>query len=117
MSRHPNQNIRIANESFESVATFRYLETTLTNQSNNRDEIKCRLNSGNACYYSIQNLLSFRLISKKLKLKIYKTVVLPLLLYGCGTWSLTLREERRLRVFENRVLRRVFGPKREEDGM
>jgi hypothetical protein len=59
--------------------------------------------------------LSSRLISKNLKIKIYKTVILPVVLYGCETWSLTLREEHRLRVFENRVLRRIFGPKREED--
>jgi hypothetical protein len=59
--------------------------------------------------------LSSRLISKNLKIKIYKTVILPVVLYGCETWSLTLREEHRLRVFENKVLR-IFGPKREEDG-
>jgi hypothetical protein len=60
--------------------------------------------------------LSSRLISKNLKIKIYKTVILPVVLYGCETWSLTLREEHRLRVFENRVLRKIFGPKREGDG-
>jgi hypothetical protein len=53
---------------------------------------------------------------KNIKIKIYKTVMLPVVLYGCETWSLTLGEEHRLRVFENRVLRRIFGPKREEDG-
>jgi len=73
-----------------------------------------RLKLGNACYYSVQNLLSCRLLSKNLKIKIYRTIILPVVLYGCKTWSLTLREERRLRVFENRVLRRVFGPKRDE---
>ena len=62
----------------------------------------------------MQNLLSSSLPSKTLKIKIYRTVSLPVVLYGCETWSLTLREERRLRVFENRVLRRVFGPKRDE---
>jgi hypothetical protein len=55
-------------------------------------------------------------MSKNLKIKIYKTVILPVVLYGCETWSLILREEHRLRVLENRVLRRIFGPKREEDG-
>jgi hypothetical protein len=60
--------------------------------------------------------LSSRLISINLKIKVYKRVILPVVLYGCETWSLTLREEHRLRVFENRELRRIFGPKREEDG-
>jgi hypothetical protein len=53
---------------------------------------------------------------KKAEIKIYKTAILPVVLYRCKTWSLTLREEHRLRVFEKRVLRRIFGPKREEDG-
>ena len=69
---------------------------------------------GNACYYSVLNLLSSSLLSKKLKIKLYRTIILPVVLYGCETWSLTLKEERRLRVFENRVLRKVFGPKRDE---
>jgi hypothetical protein len=92
------------------------LGPTLTNQNDIHDKIKSRLNSGNACYYSVQNILSSRLISKNLKIKIRKTVILPVVLLGCETRSLTLREEHRLRVFENSVLRRIFGPKREEDG-
>jgi len=89
---------------------FRYLETTLTNRNSVQEEIKSRMKSGNACYHSVQNLLSSILISKILKIKI----VFPVGLYGCETWSLPLREERRLKVFENRVLRRIFGPKRDE---
>jgi hypothetical protein len=100
MSCHPNsgqnQNIRMANESFENVTKFKHLGTTLTNQNGIHDEIKSRLNLGNACCYSVQNLFSSRLISKNLKIKIYKTVIFSVVLYGCETWSLTLREERRL---------------------
>jgi hypothetical protein len=76
--------------------------------------IKSRQNSGSACYHSVQCLLSSHLLSRNLKVKIYKTIILPVVLYGCETWSLTLREEYSLRVFENRVLRRIFGPKRDE---
>ena len=79
-----------------------------------QEEIKSRLKLGNACYYSVQNLLSSSLLSKKLKIKIYRTIILPVVQYGCETWSLTLREERRLRVFANRMVRRVFGSKRDE---
>jgi len=71
------------------------------------------MKSGNACCHSAQNLLSSSLLSKNLKIKIYRTIILPVV-YGCETWSLTVREERRLSVFENRVLRRIFGSKREE---
>ena len=61
----------------------------------------------------MQNLLFSSLQSKNLKIKIYRTIILPVVLYGCETWSLTLREEHRLRVFEKRILRRIFGPKRD----
>jgi len=62
----------------------------------------------------VQNLLSSSLLSKSLKIKIYRTIILLVVLYGCETWSLTLREERRLRVFENMVLRRILGSKRDK---
>ena len=74
----------------------------------------CRLKSGNVCYLLVQNLLSTSLPSKNLKMKVYRTIILHVVLYGCETWSITLRKERRLRVFEHRVLRRIFEPKREQ---
>jgi hypothetical protein len=96
------------------VEEFKYLRTTLTNQNSIQEKIKSRLNSGNVCYHSVQNLVSSSLLSSNLKIKIYRTIILPVVLYGCETWSLTLSEERRLRVFENRVLRRIFVPQRDE---
>jgi hypothetical protein len=90
------------------------MKTTLMNQTSIQEEIKSRLKSGNSCYHSVQNLLSYSLLTKNKKLKKYRTIILAVVLYGFETWSPTLREERRLRVFENRVLRRTFGPKRNE---
>ena len=109
-----NHSVMSDNSTFERVEEFKYLGTTLGNQNSITEEIKSRLRSGKACYYSVQNLLSSRLLSKYLKIKIHRTVILPIVLYGCETWSLTLREERKLRVFENMVLRRIFGPRRDE---
>jgi hypothetical protein len=90
------------------VSQLKYFGTTVTNQNLIQEEIKRRLNSGNACYHSVQNLLSSRLLSKKVKIRIYKTIILPVALYGSE------QEEHRRRVFENRVLRGIFGPKRDE---
>ncbi|KAJ4448731.1 hypothetical protein ANN_00122 [Periplaneta americana] len=109
-----NGNIKIGDLSFEEVEKFKYLGATVTNINDTREEIKRRINMGNACYYSIEKLLSTSLLSKNLKVRIYKTVILPVLLYGCETWTLTLREEHRFRVFENKVLRKIFGAKRDE---
>jgi hypothetical protein len=79
-----------------------------------QEEITSSLKSGNACYHSVQSILSSRLLSKNVQVKIYKAIILPVVLYRCETWSLTLREEHRLRVFQNRVVRTIFGPKRDE---
>jgi hypothetical protein len=78
------------------------------------EEIKSRLKSGNACYHSVQNLLSSSLLTKYITIKIYRTITLRVVYYGCETWSLTLREAHRLKLFENRVLKKIFGPKRDD---
>ena len=115
MSRDQNagrgHSMEIDNSSIERVEEFKYLGTKLSNQNSIQEEIKSRLKLVNACYYSVQNIFSSSLLSKNLKIKIYRTIILPVVLYGCETWSMTLREER---MSENRVLRRVFGRKRDE---
>jgi hypothetical protein len=105
-----SHSMKLDNNSFERVEEFKhvYLGTTQTNHNSVQEDIKGRLKSGNACYHSVQNLLSCSLISKYLQIKIYRTKLLPVVLYGCETWSLTLRKERRLRAW------RIFGPKRDE---
>jgi hypothetical protein len=105
--------INIGNRSFENGPQFKYLGTTITNQNLIQEEIR-RLNAGNACYHSVQNLLFSCLLPNNLKIRIHDAIILPVVLYGCETWSVILREEYKLWVFENRVLRRIFGPKRDE---
>ena len=92
---------------------FKNLGTPLTNQSSIQEEIKSSLMSGSACCHSVQNVLCSSFLSKNIKIKIYRLIILSIGLYGCESWSLTLREEHRLRVLESRVLR-IFGPKRNE---
>jgi hypothetical protein len=87
--------------------------TTVINKNCIHEEIRSRLNLGNACYHAVQNLISSSLLSKTVKIKINKTAVLPFVLYGCETWSLNLREEHKMRVFDNKVIRRIPGPKRD----
>jgi hypothetical protein len=105
-----NHNIRIAYRAFENMAKLKYLGSTEANQNLIHEKIKRRLNSGNACYHSVQNILSSHLLSKSVRNKMCKTITL----YGCETLSLTLREEHKLKVFGNGALRRIFGLKRDE---
>jgi hypothetical protein len=90
------------------VAHLGYLGKTITNENMIQEEIKRRLNSGIACYQSVRNVLSFRLLSKDIKIRIYKTIILPVVLYWCETWSLTLREEHSLRIFKNGVEENIW---------
>jgi hypothetical protein len=109
-----NHSKEIDNKSFGWMEQFKYLGKTLTNDNSFQEEIKGRLKSGNACFHSVQNLLSSSLISENMKDKDIQNYNLPVVFYGCDTWSLTLMEEHRLSVFAKRVMRRIFGPRREE---
>jgi hypothetical protein len=106
-----NHDIRKADRCFENMAKFRYLSKNRTNQNLIQKEINSRLNSGNVYYHSAQKLLSSRLLSQSIKIRLYETIILPVVLYGCETWFLRLRKDYRMRVFEKRVLRRIFRPK------
>ena len=96
MSRDQNAgrgyNIKIDNSSFERVEEFKYFGTNLTNQNFIQEAMKSRFKSGSACYHSVQNLLSSILISKNINSKIYRAIILPVILCGCETWWLALRE-------------------------
>jgi hypothetical protein len=106
-------NIKTNHIPFERVEGFLYLGTTLTEQNPIHEKLNSRLKPWNACYHLVQNLLSSSLLSKHIKIRLNKSINLPVVLYGCETWLLT-REERRLRVSHNKVLRRIFGPKRDK---
>jgi hypothetical protein len=97
LSHHPHagqtHDIKIANRSFENVAQFRYLETTVMQQILIQEETKRRSNSNNACYHSVLNLLFTRPLLKNKKIRIYKSIILAVVLYGCETLFLTLKEE------------------------
>jgi hypothetical protein len=97
----------VGNKSFERVEQFRYLGKTLTNQNFVREEIKGRLKPENERCRSGQKYLSSSLLSKNMKIKIYKNIMWPVL-YGCEAWFIILREEHRLMVFENRALRKII---------
>jgi len=101
-----SHNITTDNSSYERAEQFQYLGTNITNQNSIQEEIKSRLKSGNACCHSVQNVWCSSLLSKNIRIKIYGIIILPVILYGCETWSLTFGvEERKLMVCDNTVPR------------
>jgi len=103
------------NMKFEKVDEFKYLGTILTSDNNNKTEINRRLHAGNGCYYATNTLLKSRLLSRNTKVRIYKTIIKPVFTYGCETWVLTKGEENKFKVFENKVIRKIYGPKKDEE--
>jgi hypothetical protein len=109
------QNSAVNKPIASSIEQFKYLGTTLKNRNSIQKEINSRLKSGNACYHTVQNILSSVLLSKNVKIKIHKLYFFLLFFFsGFENWSLTSTEGRRLKVYESRVLRRICGPMRDE---
>ncbi|KAL4088534.1 hypothetical protein QTP88_023628 [Uroleucon formosanum] len=102
--------MEVDNHSFKRVSHFNYLGSILTNDNNIKVEIDTRLKKGNNCYYGLGKVLSAKAVSKNLKVQIYTTLIRPVVLYGSETWPLRKAEQMRLEVFERKILRRIFGP-------
>ena len=94
----------MGNECFVRVSEFKYLGSILREDNILREEYG---QSDNACYFSVSKLLSSQFLSRNLKIRIYRSIILPVVPYGCGAWSFTLGDEKKFRVFENRILRRI----------
>jgi len=102
--------LRIGNKEFEGVSEFKYLGNIIENNNRNDRCIKERIQTGNKAYYANLQMLKSKIISRRLKLQIYKTLIRPVVTYGAETWTLTATEENALRRFESEVLRKMYGP-------
>ena len=112
----PLENVMVDGQQYEGVENFTYLGSVINRQGKIEEELKSRLLSANRCYHACKDLLGSKLIGKKSKLQIYKTVIRPVVTYGCETWAATQNDEKKLEVFERQVLRRIAGPTKLEDG-
>ena len=114
MTRNPQlqvqNHINISNMNIEVVDKFKYLGMMITTDGNMKEEIDARIGAASRCYFSLLDLFKKRSISEKTKLRVYNTIIRPILLYGCETWALTKVLEKRLEVFENKILRKITGP-------
>ncbi|EFN60254.1 hypothetical protein EAG_03219, partial [Camponotus floridanus] len=113
--KESDRNISLAGSSFERVQSFIYLGAYLSLKNVIHDEIAYRKMVANKAYFSLSNLFKSKLISRACKLALYKTIVRPVLCYNAETWTLSATDENNLRVFERKILRRIFGPVKDED--
>jgi hypothetical protein len=101
---------------FQHVEEITYLGSQLNQTNSIHSDIQARIGAGNRCYYTFGKVMKTRAINKNLKLQIYKTIIRPVVTYGCETWTLTHQNEQRLRIFERKILRKIFGPVINDDG-
>jgi hypothetical protein len=114
MNRRNAGDLRIGNKTFEVVHSFQYLGNIISNTNNNK-YIKERIMMGNKAYYANRQLFNSTLISRNSQLQIYRTLVRPVVSYGSESWTLTTEQERALVVFETKILRRIYGPVKENE--
>jgi hypothetical protein len=111
-----SEHLRCGKYEFEHVKEFTYLGSQLNQINSTRSEIQTRILSGNRFYYAYEKLMKSRALNRSSKLKIYKSLIRPRVTYECEAWTLTNRDEQYLRIFERRILRKIFGPVQNEDG-
>ncbi|KAF0749456.1 Reverse transcriptase domain-containing protein [Aphis craccivora] len=102
---------------FERVSIFKYLGVDVNQQANSHKEIERRITTGNKSYFALVLVFKSRLISKNIKIRLYKVLIRPIVLYTCGAWAKIKSDEKRLLLFERRILRRIYGPKRNEENV
>ncbi|XP_061715485.1 uncharacterized protein LOC133523771 [Cydia pomonella] len=115
-TRVKREGLHVGGTIYKGVAKFRYLGCTVTDTNTREEEIDIRVQNALRCSAALHKVLVSKLLSKNIKIRIYKTVIRPILMYGCETWTLTLKEENKLLVTERRILRKILGPVRREDG-
>lgn len=109
---HEIRHMKVNNYIFERVANFKYLGVNINENADSLEEIRLRLVAANKCYFRLVPLFKSKLLSWKTKITLYKVLIRPVALYACGAWATTMTDEKRLATFERKVLRRIFGPKR-----
>ncbi|CAG9130045.1 unnamed protein product [Plutella xylostella] len=110
------QDLHVGDVTYKGVSRFKYLGCTVTDTNTRDEEIDTRIQSFLRCSAALHKVLTSRLLSRNTKLRIYKTVIRPILMYGCEAWTLTQKEESKLLVAERKVLRKIFGPRQRPDG-
>ncbi|PSN38156.1 hypothetical protein C0J52_25847 [Blattella germanica] len=102
--------IKINDYTFDQVQEFTYLGSKLNSENNVGREIKQRITNGNITYYMYSKLMKSKILNRELKLKMYKTLIRPVVVYGCESWTLNSNDKHLLRIFEHKILRRIYGP-------
>jgi hypothetical protein len=110
------EHLRCEKHEFEHVKEFSYLGSQMNQTNSISSKIQARILSGNRCYYAHGKLIKSRTLNRTSKLKTYESLIRPVVTYGCEAWTLTNRDEQSLRMFERRILRKIFGPVQNKHG-